>query len=145
MNNLYNNPLELGTRALFILNAIQPYSANIEKIAYLDYISVYSSEFNGPPNLHPDVPMHHLEFIFRIETLKSGLNLMIKKQIINADFSKEGIKYNLGEYSFSFLSLLDSDYHIKLANRCSWVKDNFFHITDIELNEYFGINGKLWK
>lgn len=145
MINIYNNPLELGTRALFILNAIHPSSANIEKIAYLDYISVYSSEFNGPPNLHPDVPMHHLEFIFRIESLKQGLNKMIKKQIITANFSNEGIKYNLGEYSFSFLSLLDSEYYIKLAKRCSWVKDNFILMTDNELNEYFGISGKLWK
>lgn len=145
MSNIYNNPLELGTRAVFILNSISPHLASIEKIAYLDYISIYSSEFNGPENLHPDVPMHHMEFIFRMENLKRGLNQMIKKQIITATFTKEGIKYNLGEYSFSFLSLLDTDYHSKLSKRCTWVSNNFYEMTDSQLNEYFGINGKLWK
>lgn len=145
MNNIFNSPLELGTRALFILNAIKPYEASIEKIAYLDYISIYSSEFNGPNNLHPDVPMHHLEFIFRIENLKSGLNQMIKKQIINANFTTQGIKYSLGEYSYPFMSFLDTDYHIKLGERSLWVRDNFYHLSDNELDKYFGINGKLWK
>lgn len=145
MNKIYNSKIELGTRAVFILNAISPHCASVERLAYFDYISIYSSEFNGPENLHPDVPLHQMEFIFRIENLKDGLNLMLKKQIINIIFKSEGIQYTLGEYAHSYLSFLDSSYYDKLTERCKWVNQHFSNLSDHELDRFLGITGSIWS
>ena len=119
MMKIYNTPIELGIRAGIILNFLYPESASINKIAYLDYISIYSKNYIGLESLHPEVPMHQMEFLLRYEALKLGLLHMVKKGIVNIEIKNNEIYYTKGENIFSFIHLLDNNYHSDLIEKMS--------------------------
>ncbi|WP_146196690.1 ABC-three component system middle component 2, partial [Acinetobacter stercoris] len=133
MMKIYNNPLELGIRGCFAIYYNHPIHMTINKIAYLDYMTIYSKKFIGIESLHPEVPMHQMEFLLRFELLKNGLNQMIKKNFLNISYENYNLYYIRGENLFSFINLLDSDYHIQLLERSKRVIDTFGHLSEGEL------------
>ncbi|MCY6411224.1 hypothetical protein QTA56_03600 [Acinetobacter sp. VNH17] len=132
---IYNTPTELGIRASILLNYISPNYATINKISYLDYIAIYSKNYTGIESLHPEVPMHQMEFLLRYEALKSGLIQMIKKGIVNTEILNNEIHYKKGENTFSFIHLLDNKYHTDLIVKCQIVAERFGHLNENELYE----------
>lgn len=130
---IYNTPTELGIRASILLYFIAPNYATLNKISYLDYIAIYSNSYTGIKSLHPEVPMHQMEFLLRYDDLKSGLILMIKKGIVNAEAIHNVIHYSKGENTFSFIHLLDNKYHIDLILKCQIVAEKFGHLSENEL------------
>lgn len=140
---IYNTPIELGIRASFILYSISPSEASINKIAYLDYMSIYSRNFTGIPSLHPEVPMHQMEFLLRFDNLKNGINYMIKKNIINANTTNAQIVFKKGENAFSFINLLDNSYYNELILRCKKVSEIFGHLNESELYQIILSTDKL--
>lgn len=132
---IYNTPIELGIRASILLNYLSPNYATINKISYLDYIAIYSKNYTGSKSLHPEVPMHQMEFILRYDALKSGLLQMIKKGIINTEVINSEIYYCKGENNFSFIHLLDNKYHMDLLFKCQIVAEKFGHLSENSLYE----------
>ena len=130
---IYNTPTELGIRASILLYFISPNYATLNKISYLDYIAVYSNNYTGIKSLHPEVPMHQMEFLLRYDDLKSGLILMIKKGIVNAEAIHNVIHYSKGENTFSFIHLLDNNYHVDLILKCQTVAEKFGQLSENEL------------
>lgn len=133
MMKIYNTPTELGIRASILLNYISPHHATLNKISYLDYIAIYSNNFTGIKSLHPEVPMHQMEFLLRYEDLKSGLILMIKKGIVNTEVINNGIYYRKGENTFSFIHLLEDKYYTDLIFKCQVVAEKFGYLNENEL------------
>ena len=46
-DSLYNTDVEIGLRCLFILKELNPISCSLERLLYLDYLSLYIEEINS--------------------------------------------------------------------------------------------------
>ncbi|WP_368840580.1 ABC-three component system middle component 2 [Pseudomonas guariconensis] len=52
---MFNSPFELGIRMVYLLQALMPHGADLQKLVLLDYAIVYSADLNGPSSLHTRV------------------------------------------------------------------------------------------
>src|SRR5690625_4594474 len=138
-NNLltFNSPLELGLRALTILNEADPKMLDIKRLLIYDYLIIHSSDIEGgPPSLHPSTPNRSNGILIRRKILQQGLNLMYSKSLLNIVYDNFGISYKASNLTKSFLDLFDSIYLDKLRENAQWVILNFGNSSDDELNEY---------
>lgn len=134
--NVFNSPLEIGLRMLFILDALTPKTYDINTLAIFDYFLLNSSDFpNGPKSLHPSTPHRGAQLIIKPMVLQQGLNLMISKELINIDFTVDGIAYSSNLLTGKFIEFIDNEYSNNLKLRCDWIKSEFFNydVTKLEI------------
>lgn len=118
---IFNSDIELATRAALILSSMEGERFDIDELVLLDYALLYSSEFNGPSNLHPPVPNHLAEIAQRRELLPNSLLFFLKKGLIDVHYDKNGKSFSANENTNSFVSCLSKDYFIKIWERLSWL------------------------
>lgn len=144
MNDVFNTPLELGVRMVYLLGALYPKGANIQKLVYLDYAVIYSSDLGGPNSLHTLVPFRGGEFINKKEVLEESIFLMLNHSIIDVVIDKEGINYYIGDNGFSLISAMNNTYSNKLYKSCQWVTKEFGSYSEEELRNIFFKEGISW-
>jgi hypothetical protein len=133
--NVFNSPLEIGFRSLFILNSILPIEVDFNRLVIYDYFLLNSSDFpNGPKSLHPPIPHRSAQIIIKPLILKDALVLMRSKELIDIVFSAEGIKYKANDLTKKFIELQENQYSKKLIESSNWISDQFGNFTDKQLN-----------
>lgn len=135
---IFNSDVELATRVALILSSMEGEQFDIDELVLLDYALLYSSEFNGPSNLHPAVPNHLAEIAQRRELLPKSLLFFIKKGLIDVRYDENGKSFCANENTSSFVSCLNSSYFIKIWERLSWLSENYnqiIHIPIVELRK----------
>lgn len=99
----FNNEVESGLRTLFILNEAYPINIDLEKIIYLDYLTIHSGDVDKTKrSLHPPVPYRIGELLVRRGFVKKGIGLFIEKNLIDIKYSTKGIEYCASEYALPF-------------------------------------------
>jgi hypothetical protein len=131
---IYNNSIEIGTRALLLLSYLEKYSFDIEQLVFLDHVLIYSKDFNGPLNIHPIVPNHIAEITYKMELFPKALKLFMSKKLIEMDISENGFLYKATDISYSFISCLKSSYYKKMWINLEWIEDNLDLLEDIRLS-----------
>lgn len=121
---IFNGPVEVGTRIALILANIENIELNLDQLAFFDYVLIYSKEFNGVTNVHPPLPNHFAEIIKRRETLPATLAYFISKGIITTIIGRDGIKYKATDKAIYYTSALKSTYYKKLIQNLSWIEKN---------------------
>lgn len=121
---LFNSPVEVGTRVSLLLTLIKDIELNLDEIAFFDYALIFSKEFDGIENIHPALPNHFSEIIKRRETLPTALKLFISKGIITSSIGSGGIRYRATEKAIHYVSALKSSYYKKLIKNLIWVERN---------------------
>lgn len=129
---------------VYLLQALFPRGADLQKLVLLDYAVVYSADLNGPASLHTPVPYRGGELMSRRELIEQGLHLMSTRALVNASWGEEGITYFAGENSRALTGTLGSPYLRKLDARCVWVANNFGDMSSLALTEKFSASGHLW-
>ncbi|MGU3191983.1 ABC-three component system middle component 2 [Vibrio cholerae] len=132
---IFNSDVELATRVALILSSMEGEKFDIDELVLLDYALLYSSEFNGPSNLHPAVPNHLAEIAQRRELLPNSLLFFIKKGLIDVRYDENGKSFCANENTNSFVSCLNSSYFIKIWERLSWLSENYDRIIQIPIME----------
>ncbi|ENC6730597.1 hypothetical protein M2G63_19165 [Vibrio vulnificus] len=132
---IFNSDVELATRAALILSSMEGEKFDIDELVLLDYALLYSSEFNGPSNLHPAVPNHLAEIAQRRELLPKSLLFFIKKGLIDVHYDENGKYFCANENTNSFVSCLNSSYFIKIWERLSWLSEHYNRIIQIPIME----------
>lgn len=132
---IFNSNVELATRAALILSSMEGRMFDIDELVLLDYALLYSSEFNGPENLHPAVPNHLAEIAQKRELLPDSLLFFLKKGLIDVQYRAEGKYFSANENTTSFVSCLSSDYFIKIWQRLSWLSEHSDEIKGRKLAE----------
>lgn len=143
--NVFNSPLEIGFRALFILQGIFPVEVDLSRLVIYDYFLLNSNDFpNGPRSLHPPIPHRSAQIIVKPLIMKDALTLMRSKELIDVIFSVEGIKYKANNYTKTFIELQENDYSKQLTVLCQWIKSQFTDYSNERLNTLVRNNIPNW-
>ena len=142
---LFNQPIEVGVRALFVLAELSPLCCDIQKLMYYDYLLLHSGDIDGgPPSLHPATPHRSCEILVRRQLLQSGLLMLQSKKLVVKEFHETGICYSCSELAPYFLDHFSSQYSAQLKEIVKWVVNNFKDYSDAQFEEYIQINIGRW-
>jgi hypothetical protein len=140
----FNSPFELGVRMVYLLNSLQPESADLQKLVLLDYAVVYSDDLGGPPSLHTPVPYRGSEYLSRRDLIAQGLYLMSTRGLVNAAMDETGVTYFAGDTARTMVGALTSPYLRELEGRCRWAAAAFAELNSRQMTERFAQQGHLW-
>lgn len=142
---VFNSPLEIGLRVLYILRELYPNGCDLQRLVYYDYILVHSNDVpNGPQSIHPNTPHRTAEILVKRELVKKGLTLMNSKQLIESIFDSSGILYTATELTSPFLEYNNSEYAQSLQRVSKWLVEKFNSYTDENLSLYIKNNMDVW-
>src|SRR6266404_5680651 len=121
----FNSALETGIRTLAILVASYPRTHDLGRLVQYDYLTVHSADADGPPSLHPPLPLRSGELLVRRALIESGLRLMMSRSLIRREFSLDGLLYSAEDSAAAFLDNLQTHYMAQLRERAAWVAATF--------------------
>jgi len=141
---VFNSPFELGLRMVYLLTALRPNGADLQKLVLLDYAIVYSGDLDGPESLHTPVPYRGTELLSRRELIEQGLYLMSTRGLVDATTDETGITYFAGSAALTLIGSLTSPYFLALEARCRWAASTFEGRDSGTLMREFAELGHLW-
>lgn len=143
-NLIFSSPLELGLRSLFILKALSPTTCSIDKLLYLDYLSIYTKDSQvSMDSLHPEYPMRAVELFARRAAMQDGLLIMASKGLIEIKY-EEGIFYSANINTDWFLNCFTGEYTDSLLKKTNLIAKAFKELTDSEIKDFIDRNIKSW-
>lgn len=125
MTLAFNSPLETGIRSLAILTAVFPRTLDLQYLVSFDYLTLHSGDVGGPESLHAPLPLRSGELTVRRVLIERGLLLMMSRGLIERVVSPNGFQFIAAESASAFLSMLSSQYILKLQERADWVAATF--------------------
>lgn len=128
----------------YLLVALRPTPADLQKLVLLDYAIVYSGDLGGPPSLHTPVPFRGGEMLTRRELIQNGLYLMSTKGLVHAHLSEDGVMFEAGPNAIPLVGALQSAYFRELQARCDWAAATFGDIDSLALTRRFNDLGHRW-
>jgi hypothetical protein len=132
----FNNEIELGLRALSILQFSYPNSYDLSKLVLLDYLTVHSGDFTSIyKSLHAPTPARKSEVFIRRHLIGEGLELFAKFGLVKPKYSSNGVFYTITDNGEPFLDALAEDYTTMLKDRAEWVVTNFGEYTIDDLKK----------
>ncbi|MGV0751429.1 ABC-three component system middle component 2 [Empedobacter brevis] len=137
-NNPFNNPLEVGLRLLCILNEAYPKKISLQSLIYVDYIIIHSGDFDSAiESIHAPVPYRESEIYIRRNLIKSSLDFLLNKSLIEISYDVNGITYLASENSTPFLENLSENYTLELIKRVDWFFNKYESINESILKNIF--------
>lgn len=137
---IYNAPFEVGVRALMIINKYDK-GIDLDSIIILDYLSLHANVVNYEfKSLHPDNPFHGVELFSKRNVIKESINLLIRKGLIDIEFSDKGIIYLSNSATEYFLSFFEGTYFNDLNCSINKIVEKFKFYTQEELQKYINDN-----
>lgn len=137
-NNPFNNPLEVGLRLLCILNEAYPKKISLQSLIYIDYIIIHSGDFDSSiESIHAPVPYRESEIYIRRNLIKSSLDFLLHKSLIEISYDVNGITYLASENSTPFLENLSENYTLELIKRVDWFFNKYESINESTLKNIF--------
>ncbi|MCP9749984.1 ABC-three component system middle component 2 [Ferruginibacter sp. HRS2-29] len=140
----FNSPLESGIRSLGILTHAYPAMLDIQRLVIFDHFVVHTGDIGGPVSLHPKLPLRSTEILVRRNLVERGLMLMMSRNLIKQIIDVNGIFYQAGEFSETFLNSLSAPYLKSLRERSDWVVNNYSNTGDDVLMEIIAKNFGEW-
>lgn len=129
----FNSPIETGVRALILLAESYPSQLDLQRILEFDYILVHTGDVDGPPSIHPALPLRSGELLVRRQLIERGLMLMMSRGLVGRYATPNGFMYQALDDVGPFLDALTSDYLSQLRDRAAWVVDRFSEMDDQEI------------
>jgi hypothetical protein len=129
----FNSPIETGVRALILLAESYPEQLDLQRIVEFDYILVHTGDVDGPPSIHPALPLRSAELLVRRQLIERGLLLMISRGLITRHATPTGFVYRAEDEAGPFLDSLTAEYLHDLQDRAVWVVERFSGMSDQEI------------
>ena len=130
----FNSALETGVRMLTILVSAYPQAHDLNRLVQYDYLVVHSADAEGPPSLHPPLPLRSGELLVRRNVIERGLLLMISRGLVRRTFCERGFVYSAEEAAGALLDNLTANYTKGLRERAEWVISAFDGLPAEELD-----------
>ena len=134
----FNSALETGVRTLTLLTASYPRAHDLARLVQYDYLVVHSADADGPPSLHPALPLRSGELLVRRGLVESGLLLMMSRSLVGRRVCSDGFLYSAHDSAEAFLGNLRSPYILQLRERAEWVSATFDELSEPDLNVEMG-------
>src|ERR1035437_4120927 len=128
-----NSPIETGVRALILLAESYPAHLDLQRILEFDYIMVHTGAVDGPPSIHPALPLRSGELLVRRRLVDRGLMLMISRGLVSRHATPNGFTYQAEDDAGPFLDALTAEYLDELKDRTTWVVDRFSDMSDHDI------------
>jgi hypothetical protein len=129
----FNSPIETGMRALILLATAYPAQFDLQRLLEYDYMMVHTGDVDGPPSIHPALPLRSGELLVRRQLIERGLMLMISRGLVSRHATQNGFMYQAEDDAGPFLDALTAKYLDDLKNRAEWVVDRFRDMSDQEI------------
>ena len=129
----FNSPIETGVRALILLAESYPDQLDLQRILEFDYILVHTGDLDGPPSIHPALPLRSGELLVRRQLIERGLMLMISRGLVTRNATPNGFFYQAHDDAGPFLDSLTAEYLGELQDRAVWVVERFRDMSDAEI------------
>jgi hypothetical protein len=129
----FNSPIETGMRALILLAESYPEQLDLQRILEFDYIMVHTGDVDGPPSIHPALPLRSGELLVRRQLIERGLMLLISRGLISRHATPKGFTYRAEDDAGPFIDALSAEYLGDLKNRAVWVVDRFSEMSDHDI------------
>jgi hypothetical protein len=129
----FNSPIETGMRALILLAESYPEQLDLQRLLEFDYIMVHTGDVDGPPSIHPALPLRSGELLVRRQLIERGLMLLISRGLISRHATPNGFMYRADDDAGPFLDCLSAEYFDDLKNRAVWVVDRFSEMGDQDI------------
>lgn len=126
----FNSPIETGMRALILLAESYPAQLDLQRLLEYDYIMVHTGDVDGPPSIHPALPLRSGELLVRRQLIERGLMLMISRGLVTRHATPNGFMYQAEDDAGPFLDALSAEYLTHLKDRATWVVDRFREMND---------------
>ena len=120
---LFNSPLEVGTRAVVVLEHLRPEVVDLGQMILLDHAVVHAADFGGPGSLHPSLPGRIGEVVVRRQVVEAGLDLMRRCHLIEVLPGASGFLYGASPEAAAYVELLETPYSVLLRRCADWVAD----------------------
>lgn len=144
-SKLFNTEIETSIRLLTLVSQVDG-CADLQKLIYMDFLTLhYGNIDDRSVSLHPANPYHVTEVYSRRELIKSSINILLRKGLINLHMSDKGIEYSRNHLSLPFLKMFESDYYYELKKNVNLVVTNFGNISTVDLKRYFDKNIHSWE
>src|SRR5580704_5919276 len=131
----FNSPIETGIRALILLAESYPQQLDLQRILEFDYIMVHTGDVDGPPSIHPAVPLRSGELLVRRQLIERGILLMISRGLIDRVPTESGLSYQADDQAGPFLDGLSAEYLHDLKQRAAWVISTFGQMSDADIRD----------
>lgn len=131
----FNSPIETGMRALILLAESYPKLLDLQRILEFDYIMVHTGDVDGPPSIHPALPLRSGELLVRRQLIERGLMLLISRGLISRHATPNGFMYRAEDDAGPFIDALSAEYLDDLKNRAMWVVDRFNEMSDHDIRK----------
>jgi hypothetical protein len=126
----FNSPIETGIRALILLAASYPAQMDLQRILEFEYMMVHTEDVDGPPSIHPALPLRSGELLVRRQLIERGLMLMASRGLVSIHATSTGFVYQAEDDAGPFLDALSAEYLQELKDRADWVVGRFSEMTD---------------
>jgi len=120
-------------RALILLAESYPEQLDLQRILEFDYLMVHSGDVDGPPSIHPALPLRSGELLVRRELIERGLLLLISRRLVSRHATQNGFLYQAEDDAGPFLDALTAEYLDDLKDRAVWVVDRFSEMSDHDI------------
>lgn len=120
-------------RALILLAESYPAQIDLQRLLEYDYIMVHTGDVDGPPSIHPALPLRSGELLVRRQLIERGLMLMISRGLVGRHATPNGFMYQAEDDAGPFLDALTAEYLRNLKDRATWVVDRFRDMSDQEI------------
>lgn len=135
MPKLFNSQLEVGLRAIVILDAFSPRRLDLTEISLFDYFVVHTSDVGGPSSLHPDIVSRTGEYLIRRRLIEDGIKLMHRVHLVEIRNEDTGIKFEASDEAGVLLDLMSTPYNEKLKLCARWLAEQADGLTSGEFEE----------
>jgi hypothetical protein len=110
MSDVFNTTFEESLRILIILNIVKD-KASVDKIAALDFISIYGEDFGvSDYNLHGDNNYRFSEYASKRTIISKAVKELVLNGYIKPLCNKSGFSYVITKNGANFCDDLNNDY-----------------------------------
>jgi hypothetical protein len=136
--NPFNTPIETGARLVILLVQAFPALISLDRLVMLDHILVHTSDFGGPPSVHPASPYRVAEPYVRRELVQRSLILFRSRSLVDELPTSDGFLWRAGEPASAFVECLSTNYHRILRTRAAWTIEQFGGTPELTLASLMG-------
>jgi len=142
---LFNSPVELGLRCLFVLSRFQNELLSIDKLIYLDYFLIHAGDVSKEQkSIHPKYPFRSTEIVVKREILANALKLLVSKELVKVSFTSNGIQYSVTDIGKGALGYFESDYAKRILEVSDWLYQTYKDFSEEQLSELINTNIQKW-
>lgn len=131
-----DSEIEYGLRALIIISIMDKCELSFEKILIFDYMMTDINDFDVTmESVHPKTSYRYAKLFVKRQVYKKGLTYCISKNLIDIQYTTEGIIYRKTSLTDIFLEYLEVPYVDKLKY-CTYKINKLYgavSLTDLQI------------